>query len=86
MPDFINASNKSPQNPRDSYYAIAAHIGRNIQRRREDLDLTQEELGKLIYIGQESISGYERGHRVPSAVRLYQISVALECKPWELWL
>lgn len=67
------------------YYAIAQLIGGNIRDKRVDVDLTQKELGGRVFLSQKTISDYECGTRVPSAVGLFMISMALGCKPWELW-
>jgi transcriptional regulator with XRE-family HTH domain len=69
----------------DPYYAIASLIGGNIRDKRTDSDLSQRELGRRVFVSHRTISDYERGVRVPSAARLFMISVALNCKPWQLW-
>jgi transcriptional regulator with XRE-family HTH domain len=52
-------------------------VGRNVRRFREKRGLTQEQFADLSGFSQQYISGLERGHRNPTVVTLYELSVAL---------
>lgn len=67
------------------YEAIAQAVGQNIRRIRENAEITQAELGALVYLDQRSISDYENGRRVPSMVVGLRLAIALGVKPWDLW-
>jgi transcriptional regulator with XRE-family HTH domain len=52
-------------------------VGKNVRRFREKRGLTQEQFADLSGFSQQYISGLERGHRNPTVVTLYELSVAL---------
>lgn len=47
---------------------------------REDKDLTQEELAKMLGIKREQLSKYERGIQTPSIIIIKKICDVLEIK------
>lgn len=52
-------------------------LGRAIRERREQLGLTQEELGAECGLSQDSLDALERGERDPDYARLVRIADAL---------
>jgi len=48
-------------------------LGYRLKQLRKDKNMSQEELGKLLGVTKVSISGYEKGTRVPSMEILIQI-------------
>jgi transcriptional regulator with XRE-family HTH domain len=56
-------------------------IHENIRRRREELGLTQEQLGERAGLSRQQVCQYERGARTPPSRRLQQLAAALE---WDL--
>lgn len=54
-------------------------IGNKIKERREELKLTQEELGKMIGIGKTAVSNYEQNISSPKASVLILLFSALKC-------
>jgi transcriptional regulator with XRE-family HTH domain len=60
------------------------HVAENIRRRREQLRLTQEELGELIGVTNTTILRYERPGTGISIERLGQLATALWCEPADL--
>lgn len=57
----------------DSQSAIDEHIGCRIRQARFDLEITQEELAKVLGISFQQIQKYENGANGISAVRLFDI-------------
>lgn len=53
-------------------------LGSRIHDRREQLGLTQEQLGELIGKDQKQVWRYEAGKQIPSAETLVQLARALE--------
>lgn len=60
--------------------------GREIRRRREGLDLTQQKLADRLGCKREQISMWETGDRFPEIHSLWRISLALGCEPSDLLL
>jgi transcriptional regulator with XRE-family HTH domain len=52
-------------------------IGRNITKRREELNLTQPELSSLTGISKGQISEYERFISLPKSDALYKLAIAM---------
>lgn len=52
-------------------------IGENIKKYRQELKLTQKQLGEIIGISQQQIAQYESGKRTPKIETLAKISHAL---------
>jgi transcriptional regulator with XRE-family HTH domain len=51
----------------------------HIQKRREALEMTQEELAEIMGVDAMSVSRWERGQRFPRGRRLPQLAKALRC-------
>jgi transcriptional regulator with XRE-family HTH domain len=51
-------------------------VGRNVRRFREKKGLTQEQFADISGFSQQYISGLEQGHRNPTVITLYELSVA----------
>jgi transcriptional regulator with XRE-family HTH domain len=62
-----------------SYKAAAIVIGSNLKKVREEHELTQKELGRLIFLDQRSISAFENGDRVPNGATLWMLALRLGC-------
>jgi transcriptional regulator with XRE-family HTH domain len=52
-------------------------VGRNVRRFRQKKGLTQEQFADLSGFSQQYISSLEQGHRNPTVITLYELSVAL---------
>jgi transcriptional regulator with XRE-family HTH domain len=52
-------------------------VGRNVRRLREKKGLTQEQFADRSGFSQQYISSLEQGHRNPTIITLYELSVAL---------
>jgi transcriptional regulator with XRE-family HTH domain len=59
-------------------------VGRNVKRLREKKGLTQEQFAETSGFSQQYISSLERGHRNPTVITLYELSVALGVSHLEL--
>lgn len=53
-------------------------IGRQVAKRRKELDFSQEQLSKLIHLTKSQVSKLERCLSLPGAETLYQLSIALK--------
>lgn len=62
------------------------HLGRLIQERRVELDVTQRELAAWAGIKQQYLSKIEHGRETPSDQKIVQIAVALDLDRDELIL
>jgi len=60
-------------------------FGQNIQKRRKNLGLSQSELAEKIDIGQQAMSGIERGENAPRFDRLPIIAQELHCSVADLF-
>ena len=58
-------------------HPVDMHVGAAIRRRRRELGMTQQHLGKLVNIKFQQIQKYETGANRVSASRLWEISRAL---------
>jgi len=56
---------------------VLTAFGTNVRRRRETLDLTQEQLAEKADLDQTYISGIERGIRNPSVLSIVRLAKAL---------
>lgn len=54
-------------------------IGRNIRTRRQDLGLTQRELGLDLEMPEMTVSRWERGEHLPSLGHLQRVAKRLDC-------
>jgi transcriptional regulator with XRE-family HTH domain len=52
-------------------------VGRNVRRFREKNGITQEQFAEISGFSQQYISSLERGHRNPTVITLYELSLAL---------
>jgi transcriptional regulator with XRE-family HTH domain len=59
-------------------------VGQNVKRLREKKSLTQEQFADISGYSQQYISGLENGHRNPTVITLYELSVALGVSHLEL--
>lgn len=55
--------------------------GKKMRKLRNDLGLTQKELGKLVHVTNVSISGYEKNKRKPDVDTLTDIARCLNTTP-----
>ncbi len=60
---------------------VDRRIGERIRRRRVELGLTQEQLGRRVTLSYQQIQKYERGANRIMASKLVAIAVALEVAP-----
>jgi transcriptional regulator with XRE-family HTH domain len=63
---------------------IRKQVGNNVQRKRREKNLTQEELAFQCDLHRTYISGVERGVRNPTVLVLGRIAGALKIPPKEL--
>lgn len=61
-------------------------LGKRIREIRLKRKLTQEKLAELVDIGTPNISYIENGKFAPSSETLEKIALALEVKPYELYM
>ncbi len=61
--------------------SIEAHIGQQLKKRREELNLTQHDLATSLEITPQQLSKYERGTDRLPAYRLYQLCKVLIVTP-----
>ena len=52
-------------------------LGERIKEARLNAGLTQQELGELIGVRKQTITGYEKGEREPDAIKLNKIAQVL---------
>jgi transcriptional regulator with XRE-family HTH domain len=71
MTGFFGSKEEHPNK-----FAIA--MGRLIQSARNEVGISQEELARIAYVHRNTINNIENGKRVPDALILSQIAVALE--------
>lgn len=69
---------------RVDFGSLTRRTGRAVRRLRENLKLSQRELGKRAVLGQSTLSKIERGEIAMSADVLFRVSTALEVRPWAL--
>lgn len=60
------------------------HVAKNIRRRREQLRLTQGQLGEMLGVRNETIWRYEQPDASITLNRLEQLAKALHCEPADL--
>lgn len=59
---------------------IAAHIGKQLFKRREKWEMPQKQLGEYIGVSGQQMQKYETGVNPISAAELYKICFFLECE------
>ncbi|WP_282605661.1 helix-turn-helix domain-containing protein [Pelagibius sp. Alg239-R121] len=62
----------------DVQTSINAYVAENVRRRRLEVNLTQQEVARLLGISFQQLQKYEHGKNRISAGRLYQLAVILE--------
>lgn len=72
----------SAETPKGSLSAI---VGRNIQKRRQELGLTQSQLAQVLGVEVETVSRYERGVVAPSFPQLEKVCDVLQIQAWTLF-
>jgi transcriptional regulator with XRE-family HTH domain len=60
------------------------HIGERLKRRREEIPLTQKQLGELVGLLRTSIANIEAGNQRTPLHTLYNLCLALEIEPKEI--
>ena len=55
-------------------------IGKTIREERKKMDLTQDELGKMLYVTGKQISNYEKGRPLPSLETLLKMAELFHCE------
>jgi len=63
---------------------MSERIGERIKRRREAMGLTQADLGRLVGVSYQTISGWEVGDDPPPSKHLPALCRALDMRPEEL--
>ncbi|RQO76149.1 transcriptional regulator [Aquitalea sp. FJL05] len=59
--------------------ALALSIGKAIAARRQEADLTQEQVAEQLKIGNEAVSRMERGLVMPTVARLLELASLFHC-------
>ena len=59
-------------------------IGQNLKRRREMMNLTQQQVASLLGLKREQVSFYENGHRAVSTSLLQKLAGLYDCKITDL--
>ena len=62
-----------------------AQIGQAIRKRREDLGITQAQLGKAMFVTFQQVQKYERGQNRVAASKLLLAAEVLKCSIGELY-
>jgi len=62
----------------------ADHFGRNLLRRRKQVGLSRNELGKLTELHRVDIGAIERGERLPRLDTILKVSACVKASPCEL--
>lgn len=65
--------------------SVQKKFGKNVQRYRKAVGLTQEKLGELTGLDRGYISGVERGVRNPAIQNIEKLAKALKVKPARLF-
>lgn len=65
-------------------HPVLAALGKNVRKRREELDYSQETLAEKAELDQTYISGIERGFRNPGIKNVARIAKALKVSTAEL--
>jgi transcriptional regulator with XRE-family HTH domain len=63
---------------------VLSALGRNVRRRRETIDISQDKLAEKAGLDQTYISGIECGHRNPGIKNVAKLAKALGIKTSEL--
>ncbi|MBW8309359.1 MAG: helix-turn-helix domain-containing protein [Candidatus Paracaedibacteraceae bacterium] len=65
----------------EQLYKVKIYVGQKLKRQREDHNLSQAELARLLNISPQQLSKYERGADKIPAHRLYQLCTVLNVSP-----
>lgn len=60
-------------------------LGQTIQKHRMSKQLTQEQLGSFIGVGQSTIAMYENDHLVPPTKKILRLADVLDVPPRDLF-
>jgi len=63
---------------------LAKRLGKNVAKRRKQLDWTQEQVAERVGVDAETISRFERGANLPSLPTLQKLSEALQSSVGDL--
>lgn len=63
---------------------LLINFGKQVQKRREFLDLNKSELADKAGLDRTYIGGIERGERNPTLTTMYKLAKALQLKPEKL--
>ena len=69
---------------KDEWDALCAAFGTAVRARREQLEISQEELGHRADLDRTYVSGIERGVRNPTLKIIARMSKALKTRPSKL--
>lgn len=72
---------RQPPDPQDPERRFAVRLGKRIRKARQNRELTQAELGRLLGVSQVQVSNYERGVDAVSAWMLSRLAEALRVRP-----
>lgn len=64
--------------------AVYEHVGAKIRARRQELQLTQQELAAAVLLNRTSITNIEAGRQALSVASLLSIADALSTEPGDL--
>jgi len=76
----IRGLSKVPKREAAAINREIEEIGQRLQRRRKELDMTQEEFAEVLGINVNSIKYIEQGRRIPSLPMLLRLLKALKLK------
>lgn len=65
--------------------SLSVIVGRNMQKRRQALGLTQSQLAEMLGVEMETVSRYERGIVAPSFPQLEKVCDVLQIQAWTLF-
>lgn len=69
---------KQPLKPKGFAGEIDKHIGQQLKKRRQDLNMSQADIAKLLDLTFQQVQKYERGINRISAGRLYELAHSLD--------
>ncbi len=78
--DAVIAEQSQPPQP----HPLDVELGRSIRKRRRELGLSQDQLGRMIGVTFQQVQKYEHGTNRVSFSRLVEIAHSLNCSVAEL--
>ena len=63
---------------------VKSHIGPNIKRARKAAKLTQEQLGRKVGVGLQTVARWEQGRLTPRLANVYAVAAALKVSAGDL--